>query len=109
MPTVTSWLTNGKAALTVAESMDTKDARPSERLDRLTEQNVLMQLAHLKTHPSIAGALARGELTTSGWVYDIGSGDVRIAEDGDRTFHSVTGKQAVRELKGEPDPSGTPE
>jgi carbonic anhydrase len=88
MPTVKSWLTNGKAALTVAISVGADD-RPSERLRRLTEENVLMQLAHLKTHPSVAGALARNELTISGWVYDIGTGEIRIAEDGSRTFEPV--------------------
>ena len=107
MPTVTSWLTNGKAALTVAESMAHKDERPSERLDRLTEENVLMQLAHLKTHPSVAGALARGELTVSGWVYEIGSGEVRIAEEGDRTFHLLSEEEARLDLEREPDTSGT--
>ncbi len=104
MPTVTSWLTNGKAALTVAESMGSKDDRPSERMRRLTEENVLMQLAHLKTHPSIAGALARQELTVSGWVYEIGSGEVRIAVDGDRSFHQVSGEEAERDLVGDPTP-----
>ena len=101
MPTVTSWLTNGKAALTVAQSMASKDDRPSDRMRRLTEENVLMQLAHLKTHPSIAGALARQELTVSGWVYEIGSGEVRIAVDGDRSFHQVSGAEAERDLKGD--------
>ncbi len=56
----------------------------------MTEENVLMQLVHLKTHPSIAGAIARGGLTMSGWVYDIGTGVVRIAEDGQREFVPVT-------------------
>ncbi len=102
MPTVTSWLTNGRAALTVAESMATNDDSPSERLRRLTEENVLMQLMHLKTHPSIAGALARGELTVSGWVYEIGSGEMRIAEDADRSFHPVSNAEAERDLKREP-------
>jgi carbonic anhydrase len=89
MPTVKSWLTNGKAALTVATSLGHADDRPSERIRRLTEENVLMQLAHLKTHPSIAGALARGEITVSGWVYEIATGEVRIAEDGSRLFEPV--------------------
>jgi carbonic anhydrase len=34
--------------------------------------------------------MARGELTTSGWVYDIGTGVVRIAEGGQREFVPVT-------------------
>jgi carbonic anhydrase len=33
--------------------------------------------------------MAREELTISGWVYDIGKGEVRISEDGGRVFHPV--------------------
>src|SRR5215467_9884332 len=72
MPSVKSWLHHGQAALMVADSIVPKDDKPSEKLPRLTEENVLMQLVHLKTHPSVAGGLARGELTMSAWVYDIG-------------------------------------
>ncbi len=90
MPTVKSWLHNGHAALMVAESMQHKEDNPNEKLRSLTEENVLMQLVHLMTHPSVAGAMARGELTTSGWVYDIGTGVVRIAEAGQRKFVPVT-------------------
>ena len=100
MPTVTSWLRNGKAALNVADSLAVKDEPPSAHLRRLTEQNVLMQLAHLKTHPSVAGALAREELSISGWVYDIGSGGIRIAEDGQGGFRPVTEEVATQELEG---------
>lgn len=90
LPTVRYWLHHGQAALMVAESMMHKDESEGDQLKRLTEENVLMQLVHLKTHPSVAGAMARGELTMSGWVYDIGSGDVRIAEEGHRDFVAVT-------------------
>ena len=95
LPTVKSWLHNGHAALMVADSLTQKDDRPSEKLLRLTEENVLMQLVHLMTHPSVAGAMARGELTTSGWVYDIGTGAVRIAEGGQREFVPVTASGGV--------------
>jgi carbonic anhydrase len=97
MPTVTTWLQHGHAALMVAGSLAARKHRPTEELPRLTEENVLMQLAHLKTHPSVAGAMARGELTISGWVYDIGTGVVRIAEEGQREFVPVT---AVAEAEG---------
>ncbi len=95
MPTVTSWLTNGHAALRVADSLanNANNAENAENAEdhirRLTEENVLMQMAHLRTHPSVAGALARSELTLSGWVYEISTGHVRIVEDGQRTFTEV--------------------
>ncbi len=89
MPTVTSWLTNGHAALRVADSLANNAENAEDHIRRLTEENVLMQMAHLRTHPSVAGALARSELTLSGWVYEISTGHVRIVEDGQRTFTEV--------------------
>jgi carbonic anhydrase len=90
MPTVQRWLRNADAALSVASSLAERDEDPSERLRRVTEENVLLQLQHLRTHPSVAGAMARQELTISGWVYDIGRGEVRISADGGRAFEPVT-------------------
>ena len=90
MPTVKSWLKNAHAALSVAKSLAEPDEKPSELMRRLTEENVLLQMQHLRTHPSVAGAMAREELTISGWVYDIGKGEVRISEDGGRVFRPVT-------------------
>jgi carbonic anhydrase len=92
MPTVKSWLRNAQAALSVANSLAEPDENPSKRLARLTEENVLLQIQHLRTHPSVAGAMAREELTISGWVYDIATGEVRISENGDRAFHPVVVK-----------------
>jgi carbonic anhydrase len=89
MPAVRNWMNNAAAAMSVAKSMAKKDERPIEFVKRLTEENVLLQLQHLRTHPSVAGAMAREELTISGWVYDIGKGEVRITEDGGREFHPV--------------------
>jgi carbonic anhydrase len=89
MPTVKSWLKNAHTALSVATSLAEPGEKPSVLMRRLTEENVLLQLQHLRTHPSVAGAIAREELTISGWVYDIGKGEVRISEDGGRVFHPV--------------------
>ncbi len=88
MPTVKSWLRNAAAAKSVAASL-TGEGEMSLRT--LTEQNVLLQLAHLQTHPSVRGAMARGELTISGWVYDIASGDVLIHDVETQTFDSTLG------------------
>jgi carbonic anhydrase len=90
LPTVRYWLHHGQAALMVADSLTHTDESKIDKLMRLTEENVLMQMVHMKTHPSVAGAMARGQLTMSGWVYDIGSGVVRIAEEGQRSFVPVT-------------------
>ena len=48
----------------------------SRRIQLAIEQNVLVQLENLKTHPSVAAALAAGTLTLHGWVYQMDTGDV---------------------------------
>jgi carbonic anhydrase len=88
MPTVKNWLKNAHAALTVAEIVHERDPE-SDLMKVVTEQNVLLQMQHLKTHPSVAGAIALGELSLSGWIYDIGTGGVRVAVDGSRVFSPI--------------------
>jgi carbonic anhydrase len=88
MPTVKSWLRNAQAALSVAESMY-DPASGLNFLNHLTEENILLQMQHLRTHPSVAGAMARNELTISGWFYEIGTGRVRIVRDGSREFKEI--------------------
>ena len=92
MPTVKSWLRNADAAKRVASTLD--GGPPS--LPTMTEQNVLLQMQHLRTHPSVAGAIARGALTVSGWIYDIGHGDVRIYDEQQARFVSVRESAAAR-------------
>ena len=89
MEAVKNWMSNAAAAMNVAKSTAKANEGSGEFARRLTEENVLLQLQHLRTHPSVAGAMARQELTISGWVYDIGRGEVRISEDGGRVFHPV--------------------
>jgi carbonic anhydrase len=77
MPTVNSWLQNADAALSVVQARD-RSGNEHDQLSELTEENVLLQLNHLRTHPSVAGAVARRKLALYGWVYDLGNGHVNI-------------------------------
>jgi carbonic anhydrase len=40
------------------------------------EENVLVQIDHLKTHPSVAARVRKGTINLHGWYYDIGTGEV---------------------------------
>ncbi|MBV8865010.1 MAG: carbonic anhydrase [Acidobacteriaceae bacterium] len=79
MPTVNAWLQNAEAALSVVEARNAF-ANESQKLEELIEENVLLQLNHLRTHPSVAGRMAQGKLGVYGWVYDIGKGFVNMHE-----------------------------
>jgi carbonic anhydrase len=94
LPTVKSWLRLGDAALSIVRAHNAAPDAHSA-LEELTEQNVLMQMHHLRTQPSVAGRLAQGSLVLSGWIYDIGDGNVRIYEEAQRKFVPVTGREQV--------------
>jgi carbonic anhydrase len=85
MPTVKSWLKNGEAALSVVHAK-ANAADEHHALEQLIEENVLLQMNHLRTHPSIAGTLAQGNLAVAGWVYDIEHGTVRIFDESASKF-----------------------
>lgn len=78
MPAVASWLRYADAAKLVNETY--KFTNPIEQLESLVRQNVLAQLQNLRTHPSVAAALAHKELRLHGWVYEIASGKIRVLD-----------------------------
>jgi len=65
----------------------------------LTEENVVAQLDHLRTHPSVASRLAAGQLFIHGWVYDIESCQIKA-------YDSETGE--FRQIGDGPLPMATP-
>ncbi len=75
MPTVRTWLRHAEVARTVVEA--NCGCADHNTLGVLTEENVLAQLDHLRTHPSVAARLASGDLFIHGWVYNIGTSEIR--------------------------------
>jgi len=69
MPTVKAWLRHAEVAKTVTQQ--SCGCAEHQELGVLTEENVVAQLDHLRTHPSVAARLASGQLFIHGWVYDI--------------------------------------
>jgi carbonic anhydrase len=89
LPVVKSWLRHGEAALRIVRQRDT--AKDEQRaLEELTEENVVLQMQHLRTHPSVAERLAQGALALSGWVFDIEHGIVRVYDEEQRKFTPAT-------------------
>jgi carbonic anhydrase len=80
MPTVSSWLRNAEAARSVVE-MTRPDLDPAAKLSALVEQNVRQQLAHLRTHPSVAARLVAGTLALHGWVFGIDQGTISVFDE----------------------------
>jgi len=87
LPHVKEWLGYSRAAVSVVDEL--APAGAERRMQLLLEQNVILQLQHLKTHPSVAARLAKGDLQLHGWVYDIRSGDVQAYDEKRNVFESV--------------------
>ena len=91
MPTVNAWLRNAETARSVVQA---RNVDREHLVQALVEENIRLQLMHLRTHPSVAGRLAQKRLDVQGWVYDIGHGRIAVFNDEDDRFESVSEARA---------------
>ena len=75
MPNVAAWLKHSVAAENVVSSGH-PELEGMDRVRAISLENVIAQLNHLRTHPSVATAMARGEMALHGWFVDIHAGQV---------------------------------
>lgn len=90
-PLVEAWLVHARATLERVKAKHGSLA-PAPLLARVIEENVLLQLEHLKTIPEVSRLLALGELKLHGWVYDFETGEVTsydASSDRFLPFHQV--------------------
>ena len=75
------WLEHARATMNAIEAKSLLVAdNTSELLVQAVEQNVLVQLANLETHPVVADALSRNEVLLHGWVYEFETGKVTCCQ-----------------------------
>ena len=92
LPHVHNWLNHSKAAVEVVKA---KCGRTTvEELLMMTEENVLLQLQHLRTHPTVAVRLANDEVSLHGWVYHIENGMVSCYDESQQSFVPVQDRYA---------------
>lgn len=75
MPVVTTWLSHAEATRRIVREKY-RDLTNQNLLTLAVEENVLVQLENLRTHPAVAVALASDRLKLHGWVYKIETGEV---------------------------------
>ncbi|MDE2583897.1 MAG: carbonic anhydrase [Betaproteobacteria bacterium] len=91
LPAVAHWLRYADAAKVIVASREYDSAQ--ERSDALVRENVIAQLANIRTHPSVALALEQGRLNLHGWVYDIESGSIAALDGHSHRFVSLADNQ----------------
>ena len=98
LPHIREWLGFSKAAVDIVKELGS-DLSDKERMEMLLRQNVILQIQHLKTHPTVATRLARGDLQIHGWVYDIKSGEVHAFDEQQNEFLPVAQRYAAEVAK----------
>jgi carbonic anhydrase len=94
LPHIKEWLGYSKAAVDIVKEVG-KDKSEQARMAMLLEQNVILQLQHLRTHPTVATALAMGTVELHGWVYDIKTGGVSAYDEATNSFVPVNDRYAA--------------
>lgn len=91
LPHVHDWLDHARAAVEITALRHQHDPDP---LLRVTEENVLLQMQHLRTHPVVAARISTGDIGVHGWVYHIESGEVTCYDDSRRCFLPIAERYA---------------
>jgi len=88
MPMVKNWLRNASAALEVVRAK-CPDISGDPLTQALNEENVLLQLQHLRTHPGVIVGIRSRTLRLHGWIYNIGNGKVRVFDEATGRFMPI--------------------
>ncbi|MDX6770550.1 MAG: carbonic anhydrase [Elusimicrobiota bacterium] len=89
MPAVKSWLGHAEATRRIIQEKY-PDRTGTSQLTTAVEENVLVQLENLRTHPAVAARLSTGKLKLHGWVYKIETGEVFSFDPATHEFQLVT-------------------
>jgi carbonic anhydrase len=86
VPAVKRWLTYGNRSRQMLLRRARNRPEPLQ-LELLTQLNVIVQIEHLKTHPSVARRLRQRKLALHGWVYRIHDGEILQLDPPTGQFH----------------------
>lgn len=92
LPAVRSWLSYADSTQRIMRENYGHISDAAARLTATVEENVLVQIEHLRTHPSVAAALSRKEINLHAWVYKFETGQVFAYSPDPGQFVPVEGK-----------------
>jgi carbonic anhydrase len=97
LPATKAWLTHARKTEQIMwESYG--HLQGHDLLHATVEENVLVQLENLRSHPAVAKAMANGMLHLHAWVYKIETGEVFAFDPERGQYTSVTGTDGLAPL-----------
>lgn len=94
MPSVASWLTHAECTRRIVEE-NYPELQGDQRVSIAVQENVLCQVENLRTHPSVAVRMSRGDLQLYAWVYKLETGQVFAYSPETGQFTSVSDHEPV--------------
>lgn len=91
LPAVRAWCAHAEATRRIVEQKY-RGLAGDDLAIAATEENVLVQMNHLSTHPAVAARLSSGELHVYGWYYDIAAGQVYQYDQSRGRFCELNGE-----------------
>lgn len=95
MPNVAAWLKHSHAAHSIVCEAYPPNMDEKEKIRAVAMENVVVQLDHLRTHPSVASRLAKSEVTLHGWFFDIETGEVLVYDGAEKRFIEIEDGQPL--------------
>lgn len=95
MPNVKAWLGYAQATRQIMKEKY-GDVTGEQLVNDTIKENVLVQLDNLRTHPTVAAAVATGRVKLHGWVYRIETGDIFAFSQDDKRFISIRSGRDAR-------------
>ncbi len=96
LPSMADWLRHAEATRRIIKQ-NYSHLEGQHLLTAAVEENVLVQLENLRTHPAVAAALSQNHLTLHGWVYEIETGQVFAFDPQADQFLPLTELYGTRE------------
>ncbi len=97
MPNLRSWLRHGDIAFDQLRAGTYLDSELSEH-NQLSQLNVLLQMEHVKSYPSVRRRIQAGSLAVHGWWFEIGRADVHAYDEKRKRFVLIDEEEAQRIL-----------
>lgn len=105
MPATRSWLSHAEATRRIIREKY-QHLEGDALLTASVEENVLVQIENLRTHPVIAAGLAKQSLNLHGWVYKFETGEVFSFDPDDGQFLPLA-QRRPGPIKASPRPHAT--
>lgn len=92
-----NWLRHGRSITDEIKNQLPPNPKLSKH-NQVSQWNVLLQLEHLKTYPSVKKRMQEGKLALHGWWFDIASADVYVYNPNIKRFVVIDEEEAKRLL-----------